>query len=113
MCEWGNTKTIQINGEVVGVDSCIANLIQELNGLGYKTVASCCGHGVRPGVISFADGGQFLLIDSFSELEKINELINTKYPPISMEHIESEECWCEPEIEECDGSRIIIHRDRH
>lgn len=30
------------------IDPCMKNLIEWLNGSGYKTVASCCGHGKYP-----------------------------------------------------------------
>ena len=38
------------------VDRCIARLGQSLNAGGVYTVASCCGHGKRPGSIVLLDG---------------------------------------------------------
>jgi len=34
------------------VDTCIAPLIQALNDGGFQTIASCCGHGIRPRIIT-------------------------------------------------------------
>jgi hypothetical protein len=42
----------------VGVwcDPCLEPLIRALNDSGIRTVASCCGHGHRPGSIALEDG---------------------------------------------------------
>lgn len=45
----------------VWCDPCIASLVAALNYGGIETVASCCGHGQRPGNIVLADG-RFLTI---------------------------------------------------
>lgn len=37
-------------------DPCIAPLVQALNDGGFQTVASCCGHGKWPGIISLEPG---------------------------------------------------------
>jgi len=48
MCKKRNSKNAWIphQKKIVKVDSCIANLIHALNGVGYKTLACCCGHGI-------------------------------------------------------------------
>ena len=39
-------KMVKIKDRTVRVDSCLKLIIQYLNELGYRTVASCCGHGI-------------------------------------------------------------------
>lgn len=39
-----------------GIDPCIIPMVDALNAGGIETVASCCGHGHRPGNIILADG---------------------------------------------------------
>jgi len=44
------------HGEVVvGMDSCIADLVVAMNKVGYKTTSSCCGHGRTDGYILCKD----------------------------------------------------------
>jgi len=43
-------------------DPCLAPLINALNGGGLTTVASCCGHGHRPGSIVLKDGRELLIM---------------------------------------------------
>jgi len=43
------------------IDRCIAPIIQALNDGGIPTVASCCGHDNRPGIISLASGWELLI----------------------------------------------------
>lgn len=40
------------NGRIVYVDKCLKEAIENLNAKGFKTVASCCGHGIIDPVIS-------------------------------------------------------------
>lgn len=40
---------------IVWCDPCLAPLVAALNDAGMRTVASCCGHGRRPGRIDLAD----------------------------------------------------------
>lgn len=47
----------------VWCDRCLAPLVAALNGGGVATVASCCGHGKRPGNIALADGRQLFIAD--------------------------------------------------
>ena len=47
---------LPLNGRVVCVDFCIHQIVAALNAGGVLTVASCCGHGKRPGRIDLEDG---------------------------------------------------------
>lgn len=62
------------DGNTVGVDPCIAGLVRLLNRAGIRTVASCCGHGFRPGNIVFEDGRELIIARSFSEARRIDRL---------------------------------------
>lgn len=62
MCKWGTSKTVtlcsprEISGRTeVGVDECIADLIQALNNAKIETTGSCCGHGRENGTILLKD----------------------------------------------------------
>ena len=48
MCNKRNSKTRNIQGRKIRLDSCIADLILALNEHGIKTLGSCCGHGKHP-----------------------------------------------------------------
>lgn len=50
-----------------GVDPCIAPIVQALNDAGIQTLASCCGHGHRPGSIVLEDGREILIARSRDE----------------------------------------------
>ncbi len=43
------------------VDSCIAPIVEALNSAGIHTAASCCGHGIRLGVIALHDGRELVV----------------------------------------------------
>lgn len=45
----------------VWCDPCLVPLVKALNDGGFVTVASCCGHGVRPGKVALADGREVVL----------------------------------------------------
>ncbi|NIR31678.1 MAG: hypothetical protein GWN84_20675 [Gammaproteobacteria bacterium] len=62
----------------ISVDPCIADLVQALNATGLPTVASCCGHGRRPGRITLKDGRELHV--TFSQ-DAANEL-QGRYPDI-------------------------------
>jgi hypothetical protein len=47
-------------------DPCIAPLVKALNESAISTVASCCGHGKRPGKIALADGRELLILPDFA-----------------------------------------------
>lgn len=45
-----------LHGRVRDVDVCISHIVAALNAGGVTTVASCCGHGERPGSIALENG---------------------------------------------------------
>lgn len=51
----------------VWCDPCIAPIVKALNEAGIPTVASCCGHGERPGNIALRDGRELILAKDFQE----------------------------------------------
>lgn len=46
-------------------DPCLASLVGALNAAGVATVASCCGHGRRPGNIALADGRELVVMPDY------------------------------------------------
>lgn len=68
MCRWGTETPILVKipadlshtGEAywrtVGIDSCIADIVQALQTAGIDMRASCCGHGTPNGQIDLMDG---------------------------------------------------------
>lgn len=76
MCKHGNTKVIPIDGFPVAVDSCIAGIVEALNESGMRTVASCCGHGKRPGRISLADGREIFIVPDYETATKTDKFFN-------------------------------------
>jgi hypothetical protein len=83
MCKWGNTDTFEIhcNGKIITVDKCISDLVELLNNNGYGTVASCCGHGKRPGNIALEDGRELMIMRNFKEARNLEKI----FPPINEE----------------------------
>lgn len=70
MCEHGTITRVSLahprkldGKQWAGVDSCIAPLVQALNSAGIQTVASCCGHGHRPGSIILEDDRELIVTD--------------------------------------------------
>lgn len=51
----------------------IADIVRAMNSAGIRTVASCSGHGLRPGRISLADGRELILLN---DLESANRLFS-------------------------------------
>ena len=49
----------------------VADLVDALNTETLATVASCSGHGHRPGVISLADGRQLMVFDSLEHSKPV------------------------------------------
>lgn len=60
----GNPNCDQIN---VGIDACIKPVVDALNSAGLETVASCCGHGKAPTIISLKDGRQVVIYRDYEE----------------------------------------------
>lgn len=69
--------TVTINGKAVSCDPCIVGVVRALNEAGLETVASCCGHGLRPGNIALADGREIVIARNFDEGRKIDRLFPT------------------------------------
>ncbi len=79
MCEWGTYEKIVLPGKVVRVDSCIASIVSALNDGGCATIASCCGHGRRPGNIVLSDGKELIICPDY----KTGRLVDKAFPAIS------------------------------
>lgn len=67
-------EEMRINGEPVAVDWCIAPLVRALNEAGHRTVASCCGHGHRPGTIVLADERELLVARDHEMARSVDKL---------------------------------------
>lgn len=63
------------------VDPCIAPLVQALNDAGIETMASCCGHGRRPGNIALADGRELIIAANYDE----GRAIDRAFPSVNGE----------------------------
>ena len=72
MGSYDNQVTLKmLNGELMGIDKCIAEEIQYLWKFGIRTTGCCCGHNIMGGVIGVVDedieimkkGGYKVLID--------------------------------------------------
>lgn len=91
MCEWGNTKEMVVTvpaglshtdktyQKLVGIDSCIYNIVKALNEGGVYTDACCCGHGKRPGDIILGDGRELIIAQNYEIARKVDEA----FPPIN------------------------------
>ncbi len=73
MCEWGASVRVKLQRGYCDVDACIAPLVQAMNDNGMETVASCCGHGNRPGEI-ILDDGRSVILCSWEQARKIDKL---------------------------------------
>ncbi len=72
-------------GREDGVDPCIVDLVIALNAGGLRTIASCCGHGQRPGSVLLEDR-RFLFVATEEEARMIGALfpdIHGKQPAIN------------------------------
>jgi hypothetical protein len=63
-----------INGKVAGIDASIAPLVDAVNAAGFRTIASCSGHGYRPGSIALADGRELVIARSYEEARLIGRI---------------------------------------
>ena len=73
MCKHGETIAMEIDGAPRDIDACIAPLVRALNASGLTTVASCCGHGHRPGSIAIT-GGLELVLATYEQGRVIDRL---------------------------------------
>ena len=72
----------------VWCDPCIAPLVKalnesdlpavpsRLNADGVRTVASCCGHGKRPGRIALADGRELFILPDFALAREVEATLD-------------------------------------
>jgi hypothetical protein len=67
-------KQVFINGGFVEVDAEIAAFVAALNSCGLETVASCSGHGFRPGNIALRDGREIIIARDFADARKIDAM---------------------------------------
>lgn len=58
----------------VWCDPCLVPLVKALNDAGIRTVASCCGHGHRPGNIVLEDGRELVIARDWNEAREIDAL---------------------------------------
>lgn len=91
MCKWGTSTVLRVfipahlsrtgqdRWDDKDVDSCIAPLVKSLNEHGLITIASCCGHGKRPGNIVLADGREIVIVPNYEAGRQIDAL----FPPIN------------------------------
>lgn len=56
----------------VWCDPCIANIVAALNIMGLATVASCCGHGRRPGCVALADGRELIIAGDYETARAVD-----------------------------------------
>ncbi len=85
MCEWGimaiQMKLVKPRNDGrthIPVDPCIATIVQALNDADIETVASCCGHGKRPGNIILGDGRELIIAQNY----ETGRLIDKAFPAI-------------------------------
>ena len=86
MCEQGDTTEVVLaNADCVQVDSCIAQIVLCLNAGDIMTVASCCGHGNRPGNIALEDGRELVIAPNYEAGRAIDKMfanIQGEWSPI-------------------------------
>ncbi len=59
-----------------GIDPCIAPLIKALNDAGVETIASCGGHGRRPGNIGLADGRELIVVRDYETARLLDQFFD-------------------------------------
>lgn len=91
MCEWGTCVQLEVTipahlsytgqerKDIKDIDFCIASLVKALNAGGVQTIASCCGHGKRPGNIALADGRELIIAADY----EMGRLVDKSFPPIN------------------------------
>lgn len=110
MCERGDIQVLKLprsdgSLEPVGVDSCIEPIVRALNDAGLRTVASCCGHGIRPGTVALADGREVLILPDFETARSVDPL----WPPLALPALRSAptgegEAWINARCNACERS---------
>lgn len=89
MCKWGDivhmhvmipeglSHTGKAYKKPVGIDRCIAPIVKALNDRGIPTIASCCGHGERPGSIILNDGRELVICPDFDTARVVDKAFPT------------------------------------
>ena len=57
-----------------GIDLCLKHLLRVINEGGFKTIASCCGHGHQPGNIMLADGREIFIMPDWNSARQLSNL---------------------------------------
>lgn len=70
----------------VWCDPCITELVDALNANSLSTVASCCGHGHRPGSIVMSDGRVLVICPDLETADSICD----GFPDINGDPVRSE-----------------------
>jgi len=73
--DWSHQSPLIINGKQESIDNCLVDIIKALNSAGIKTLASCCGHGNINGIISLADGREFMILPDYETARKYDGLV--------------------------------------
>ena len=74
MCEHPNREAAMVVlGPGVWCDPCLAPLVKALNVGHLPTVASCCGHGERPGKVALADGRELFILADFGSARALDD----------------------------------------
>jgi hypothetical protein len=81
--QWKDRRT------AIQVDACIAPIVTALNDAGIATVASCCGHGKRPGIIALEDGRELLVMPDWESSRRLDPL----WPDINGDPIQRDESF--------------------
>ena len=68
------TVVLQTERGPIDVDTSIAPIVDALNKAGVPTIASCSGHGHRPGNIALRDGREIIIARNFEEGRLIDNL---------------------------------------
>lgn len=74
MCNARSEVLVETRVGERGIDACIVPLVKALNAAGLTTIASCCGHGHRPGNIVLDDGREIIIARDFDEGRRIDAL---------------------------------------
>ena len=65
-----------------GIDECIKPLVEALNKAGFKTIASCCGHGKQPGNIALVDGRELVIMPDYDTARRVERMNVSVWPGI-------------------------------
>lgn len=92
----------EIGGKPREIDAEIFPLVKALNDGGIGTIASCSGHGNKPGSVILADGREIILARSYAEARAIEQL----FPDIH-----GERKWGDAEHERLEAQlMLLIHK---